>query len=91
MVTRKIPTSVEHVLIEVAEQMLKEERKPSVLAAIQRSGMRHVTNQDVTDAIIKLVSATDKDEGVTLTPWEAISIGAYLQHLELTIKGERYL
>ena len=84
------PTYAESVVIEVVAQMLKEERKPAIRAQIQKSGGRQVTDEDVLAALTKLVAATDNDEGVCLTPWEAISIGAYLQRLELAHRGERY-
>lgn len=90
MVSMRGPTIAEEIILGVVEQMLREKRKPAILALIQRTGMRAVTDEEITNAIHRLVAATEEDEGVTFTPWEAIAIRAYLQRLELTIKGELY-
>lgn len=90
MVNMRATTVQEELIIEVVEQMEREKRKPAILAHIQHSAIRQVSNEDVRQAITKLLVATNEDEGVSLTPWEAITLMAYVSHLELTIRGERY-
>lgn len=90
MVNLRGPTLQEEIVIDVVKQMLREDRKDKVLAYIRKYRVNQVTDEDLNATLPKLLEAVDEDEGVTLTPWEAQVVWAYLSRLELTIKGERY-
>ena len=78
------------IIIEVIEQMLREERKPKVKAYIRRYRVNQITREDLDNTLPKIVAAVDEDEEVCLTAWEAQVVWAYMARLELTIRGERY-
>lgn len=91
MVALRGPTTAEQIVIEVVEKMLKDERKPEVLRLIQHHGVRQLNVGDVKTVVRRLIAATDEDDGVCFGPWETLTLLAYITHLELTLKGERYV
>lgn len=90
MVALRGPSYAEQVIIDVVTQMMKEDRKPSILAMTQRHGVRQINDADVLKAVQKLIMATDEDEGVTLSPWETLMLLGYITKLELVHRGEFY-
>lgn len=84
------PTTAERIVIDVVEQMMREERMPRIKAYIRRYRVNKITTADLDQTMPKLLAAVDADEGVCLTAWEAQVIWAYASRLELQLKGEYY-
>jgi hypothetical protein len=80
----------EQIIIEVVEQMMKDERKPKIQRMIRLYGVNHIDEHHLASGVQKLTVGVDDDEGVVLSAPEVLALYAYLLRMELSARKELY-